>query len=534
MAGQGDKTQHKSQDQTKRQKLDALHKHVQALKLEDKGFAAIEFCSDLSDAIGKARDSPTPFGDPDHIDGVAASYTRAAELLESAQGDLGKVAKAGLPAVWVGTAGEKASEVVGAASRSTDETAEKLREAVPVLRQLGIDIGAAQATDEYARVALDYAQSLCSPFFSDREQLLEAKKAVLDGITYMIEADDRAKEGGKKAAEKLNKLAAQARTRKVTANGLTDADRLVIADAADPGGPTNLNEILSSNELKRSAQFRDKMSAQDQAEFDRLISRAKSPQEGAYLMKALAAGYDIKTLRSFGEDIHGRDATWLREHLAPFHTSGDTRIGVDSASEFDVPGAKGAEWTQGKNGTCVSSSTVAARALVDPVYTLRLTTGGHPGDPAYDSPAAFKKRLLDEQVRVHKEGDGGPLPDGGMDLTGKNEVLNDEIAPRTGSSYEQREVRTPDSRREALPLIEQAVDEGKPVPIGVQGFDTVDGERVPVGHAMMIVGHEGDKLEVYNPWGYTTWVSEDDFVNNHMDKASDKRLPDAYEYSLPK
>ncbi|KAK1181488.1 peptidoglycan-binding protein [Streptomyces sp. NBS 14/10] len=532
MAGH-DKTQQKPQDQTKRQKLDALHKHVQSLKVEDEGFAAIGFCSELSDAIGKARDTSKPAGDSDHIDGVAASYTQAAELLESAQGDLGKVAKAGLPAVWVGTAGEKASEVVGAASRTTDETAEKLREAVPVLKQLAIDIGAAQATDEYARVALDYGKSLCG-MFSDREQLREAKKATLDGITFLIEADDRAKEGGKKAADKLNKLAAQARTRRVTADGLTDADRLVIADAADPGGPANLNEILSSNELKRSAQFRDQMSAQDQAEFDRLISRAKSPQESAYLMKALAAGYDIKTLRSFGEDIHGRDATWLREHLAPFHTSGDTRVGLELASEFDVPGAKGAQWTQGDNGTCVSSSTVAARALVDPVYTLRLTTGGHPGDPAYDSPAAFKKRLLDEQIRVHKEGNGLPLPDGGMDLTGKDEVINDEITPHTGSAYEQREVRTPDSRREALPLIEEAVDEGKPVPIGVEGFDTVDGERVRVGHAMMIVGHEGDKLEVYNPWGFTTWVSEDDFINNHMDKASDKRLPGAYQYNLPK
>ncbi|OMI33639.1 hypothetical protein [Streptomyces sparsogenes] len=533
MAGQHHTAQHTSQDQTKRQKLDTLHKHVQALKLEDKVFASFGFCSDLSDAIAKARDFPAPIGDPDHIDGVADNYKKAAAFLESARGDLAKVAKDGLPAVWVGTAGEKASEVVGAASRTTDETAERLREAEPVLRQLAIDIGAAQATDEYARVALDYAQSLCGPF-GDRDQLLEAKKAVLDGITYMIEADDRAKEGGKKAAAKLNKLAAQARTRKVTAGGLTDADRLVIADAAAPGGPADLNEILTTNDLQRSAQFRDKLSAKDRAEFDRLVSEAKSPQEGAYLLKALAAGYDIKTLRTFGDDIHGRDATWLREHLAPFHTSGDTRVGVDSASEFEVPGAKGADWTQGNNGTCVSSSTVAARALVDPVYTLRLTTGGHPGDPAYDNPTAFGKRLLKEQIRVHKEGGGGLLPDGGMDLTGKHEVINDEIAPHTGAAYEQREVRTPESRRHALPLIEQAVDEGKPVPVGVQGFDTVHGEKVPVGHAMMIVGHEGDKLQVYNPWGYTTWVSEDDFVNNHMDKASDRRLPEAYEYSLPK
>jgi len=40
-------------------------------------------------------------------------------------------------------------------------------------------------------------------------------------------------------------------------------------------------------------------------------------------------------------------------------------------------------------------------------------------------------------------------------------------------------------------------------------------------------------LQVYNPWGTTTWVSEDDFVNGRMDKASDNRMPDAYAVHLP-
>ncbi|MCL6670912.1 hypothetical protein [Streptomyces panaciradicis] len=50
---------------------------------------------------------------------------------------------------------------------------------------------------------------------------------------------------------------------------------------------------------------------------------------------------------------------------------------------------------------------------------------------------------------------------------------------------------------------------------------------------MMVIGQEGDMLEIYNPWGQTTWVSEDDFVNGHMDKASDSRMPDAYAVHLP-
>ncbi|QLI99506.1 hypothetical protein HZZ00_01985 [Streptomyces sp. NEAU-sy36] len=36
-----------------------------------------------------------------------------------------------------------------------------------------------------------------------------------------------------------------------------------------------------------------------------------------------------------------------------------------------------------------------------------------------------------------------------------------------------------------------------------------------------------------NPWGQTTWVSEDDFVDGGMAKASDNRLPDAYTVHLP-
>jgi hypothetical protein len=52
------------------------------------------------------------------------------------------------------------------------------------------------------------------------------------------------------------------------------------------------------------------------------------------------------------------------------------------------------------------------------------------------------------------------------------------------------------------------VDEGKPVPI-----DVTNGKE---GHQMMITGRDGDKLEVYNPWGYTSWVSESQFVNSQL------------------
>lgn len=44
-------------------------------------------------------------------------------------------------------------------------------------------------------------------------------------------------------------------------------------------------------------------------------------------------------------------------------------------------------------------------------------------------------------------------------------------------------------------------------------IDVTNGQE---GHQMMIVGPDGDKLEIYNPWGFTSWVTESQFVNNQL------------------
>ena len=35
-------------------------------------------------------------------------------------------------------------------------------------------------------------------------------------------------------------------------------------------------------------------------------------------------------------------------------------------------------------------------------------------------------------------------------------------------------------------------------------------------HQLLIVGHDGDRIQVYNPHGYTVWVKEEDFINGKM------------------
>ncbi|WP_327351731.1 hypothetical protein [Streptomyces sp. NBC_01304] len=298
-----------------------------------------------------------------------------------------------------------------------------------------------------------------------------------------------------------------------------------------------MNELLTANDLERSGRAMEKLSAADEAKFERMLAESKSPQERAYLMKALAAGYDVKEVGEFREKIHGKDQYWLQEHLTPVTTAGDSMkdegLADDGrAKNTDEQMFYGENWSQEGN-TCVPSTVVTGRAMVDPVYALELT-GGPSGQESDD--AAFRSRLHDEQLRLHEEGDGdneydfpfGSTPDG-MDNDGKTTISNKEISPHTGSEYELQEVRSADERRDALPDIEKAVAEGKPVPIGVEGKE--DGDRV--GHSMMIVGQEGDMLQIYNPWGTTTWVSEDDFVNGNMGKASRGSLSDAYAVHVP-
>ncbi|MEU5614141.1 peptidoglycan-binding protein [Streptomyces sparsogenes] len=502
--------------------LNKLHKRVQAIEVEAHSFGdPMRVRNALADAITEARGFSAPHGNPDHIDGVAGRYREAAAIVDRAQGDLGKVAKDGLPSVWVGTAGSKASEVIKAASYSADQMAQKFQEAVPVLRALSEGIREAQSRHDFGVSALDVAASILNngDLIMPADELRRAKTAILDGVSSMGEAAGRAKAAGIEAQKTLTKLASEARARKVTASGLTDADRLVLADAAAPGGPADLNEILTANELKRSSEFMDKMSAHDKAEFDRLLSAAKSPQERAYLMKALAAGHDLKQIDDFAQQIHGRSPQWLSDRLTPVVIQ-STEPGTNYVNY------QGAKWDQGPDGTCVASSTVNARAMIDPLYAFQLTTGGHPDDPEYDNPLAFADRLKQEQNRVHAEGGGDPLPDGGMNPYGQQHINDVEVGGHTGGNYAERKLGNAAERQASLVDIERNLDNGVPVPVDVEGGTG--------RHAMMIVGHEGDRLQVYNPNGTTTWISEDDFVHDRMGYTNNGYYPTAYSVYLPK
>ncbi|THA27108.1 peptidoglycan-binding protein [Streptomyces sp. RKND-216] len=492
----------------------------------------------LLDAIGKLLDVSAPVGSPSTLDGLAKTYKSQADDAGDVQTRVEAVARSGLPSVWVGGTGARAAEVVAAAGRSAEQMEEAFRKASKALYDLSDALTSAQSTDESGRGQLRRARTILGGedgFFDDwvekdaeEEERKRAQKIAVGGADELHAAAVKADDAARTAARVLNKFASEARAGQMRTDEISAADRLVLADIGQVGGPLEQNELLTANDLERSGRHLEKMSPQEQVEFERMLADSGSPQERAYLVKALAAGYSLDEVGEFRDKIHGKDPVWLQEHLSPITTGYGSKVGTED--QTFAAGRGDENWSQ-EGATCVPSSTVTARAMVDPVYALELT-GGPSGQE--DDPQAFRERLGDEQMRLHEEGDGnydGWFSDtpAGMDNEGKTEIVNDEISPHTGSGYEFEETRSADARRDVLPEIEKSVAEGKPVPIGVEGY----GPNGREGHAMMIVGQEGDMLQIYNPWGTTTWVSEDDFVNGNMQAASDERFPDAYAVHLP-
>ncbi|MGW0737026.1 WXG100 family type VII secretion target [Streptomyces sp. NPDC002851] len=499
--------------------------------------------NDLIAAIDKALGVAAPMGDPDTIESAAKAYGKAADhCRHEVEEQVEQVAKKALPQAWDGMASGSAQRVVAAAARTAEQIREAFEQGKKALGSLADGVRDAQRQDGPGREALSRARTMLGSEDGFWDDLVEkdaeeaekerAREIARTGAETRHAAAVRADNAAREAARDLNKLAAEARSGKITGKGLSAVDKVMLADTAvvkEDSAAREYNEILSANDLERSSDRLNNMSPADRAEFQRILDRAGTPERQAYLMKALAAGHDVESVREFSEKIEGKNQAWLRRHLAPVVT--DAPGGSPDYSEKDNKFHR-QEWAQGgdgSEGTCVASSTVHARAMVDPIYALELT-GGPSGQE--ESGEAFRERLVDEQHRVHDEGDGGydgwfgTGPPSGMDNEGWSEVADKELNSTTGANYERQELSTANDRRGVLPEIEEAVAEGRPVPIRVDGADSA--------HALVIVGQEGNMLQVHNPWGHTVWVSENDFVNGNMGVASHGHLPDATGVHLPK
>ncbi|WP_251061392.1 WXG100 family type VII secretion target [Streptomyces sp. ISL-100] len=251
----------------------------------------------LIEAIQNALNVSAPVGSPSTLDDIAKRYAKQADAARDVQDRVEQIAQKGLPDAWVGSTGAKAQEVVSAAARAAAQMDEAIRGARRALILLSDALTTAQSADKGGREQLREALGMLGGedgFFDDmvekdaeEAERLRARNIASAGAKTMHAAAEKADDAAREAARDLNKFAAEARAGKMKTDNISAADRLVLADISGTGGPAEMNELLTANDLERSGKAMERMNARDQAEFERMLAESKSPQERAYLVKAL-------------------------------------------------------------------------------------------------------------------------------------------------------------------------------------------------------------------------------------------------------
>ncbi|MFF3574325.1 hypothetical protein ACFYXQ_41915 [Nocardia jiangxiensis] len=502
----------------------------------------------LPQVINIALQPPTPGGSPEQIAGSPPGHGGMAHICNTisvdsfgSSSDLAAVAETSLPAAWRGQAAETAAEAVRAVGAQAQAAGTAFESGFATLTTWGEQLADAQRRDERGLGLLRQAKGLTADesvlgrLFGLSKSQRKAQALADEGCKDRLAAAKIIEGAASDAAGVLNQLAAQARARQINSPGIDPLSAVVLGYSSDFGWTSDpLIAIMSPTALARASQALNAMSDADRAAFEKMLADAKSPQEAAYLWKALGAGYKLSDVQKFDKVIHphGDDDGWLSKHLDPHindistsDTGKDGKYTLSYAGQSkywvanpDKPGYGHYtdfyyQLTNGdkNSGDCVAASTVMARAANDPVFMLGMTTGQGPmavggakvGD---DSPKAVHNRLEQNYTSNYNLNKGDPTAN-----------ANTLLKSSTGSSYQDVSVHTSEERKAALPRIEAAVDAGKPVPLGVFPTDPKPNkDGVVVGHQVMILAAKGDELEIYNPWGFTEWVTKQQFVDGQL------------------
>lgn len=537
--------------------------------------------SHLKGLIKAALLVPAPEGSPGTIDNQAATYKTAEDTTRSAGMDLMHVVSSALPTAWRGAAAETAGQALGSVAFQGMSIISGFAGGHKALTTWAGKLREAQKRDGDGRKQLNEANDLvkslppANPRFGPlRPQgLMQALGQAKSGCRDMLTAANLAHDAADDAIKALKQSALAARARQITAPGVDPLSAVSLAYTGDGAATGTDPGILSPTAMARASQQLATMSPADRAAFEKLVADAQSPQEAAYLWKALGAGYNISQLAAFDQVIHpfGNDLPWLTKHLNPeVHNNNTTPgsmnqkvlsyDGVELAPEEPGANVRFYLYGQGNYNDCVAASTVVAKLSADPVQMLGVTTGQGPaavaGDAVgNDSLGAVHNRLQNLYLHNYDVGqtaDGVAHPNTTNGIAAKGQAALDGslLSPATGSTYQIQSLDDPAARQAALPGIQAAASAGKPVPVDVYGQEQVVDRSIPhhrpemysqrVNHQMVIVGAHDDKLEIYNPWGYTQWVTTQQFVDGQLgaltsaDGSPDGGLPNPYEVQVPK
>ena len=510
-----------------------------------------------SQAMHSAVQTPVVSGSPSQIQSIATQYQGASTQASDAATQVQIAGAQKLPVAWTGPAWESASVVFQAVWTELQNVSEGLSESASAITAYGTSLGSAITTDKDGHAMLASAVSTYVGFVGNSSNTTVAQvTAVLNqaanGLSKRVSAWQGLSSASTKFIELLDEYGAQARAGQMAGSSEDALTAEVIATAQDPDAPDSGAgvDIDSANSLALGSQRLTAMDAADQAKFQSLLNASGSPQEAAYLWKAVAAGYPMSTVVAFDQAIgsHGNDPDWLAQHLdINLGASEDPGVG----SNVDYPGDNGsAPFSQGSVNDCVAASTVMAAVQNDPVLSLFLTTGfsgsqfnfllqsksqwvggrfGHmqtttfPYAAGDDSLAAVQARtqaLFQYEYSQGLSHDGIDTldeiwPGAGIGEWGQHYLANSLLGNMNNANYQFVKMNNATDRANALQQIDASVDAGVPVTFTVraQGITNTFNR-----HQMVIIGSDASTgmLEVYNPWGYTQWISSQDFINGNL------------------
>ncbi|RJO68424.1 hypothetical protein D5S18_34040 [Nocardia panacis] len=501
----------------------------------------------LVKAIDIALSVPAPAGNPTTIAAQSQSYGTRAQLAFAAGIDLTKMSASDLPASWRGQAAESALNALGALLNQIGMVKYAYQQGHDALDVWSRKLREAQRQDTHGRNQLNQARNATDGLKRQTQQhtyrpniraanMASTMALAKEGCRDLIAAVRTAEGGANYANSRFRTVSQLPRASQLVGPGI---DRLTATTLVY----SNLR-ILSSAAIAQASQQYARMSDADRKRFGDLVAGAQSPEEAAYLWDALGSGHTLDEISEFDKVIHpfGNDPQWLAKHLRPQLSSGTAKDGADSTGYLTYGGAAWAPgsvypiYSQGAYGDCVAAATTMAMLNGDPVKMLGVTTGRGPagyGGAAVDddSAAAVQARLQSLYLDNHRAGqaaDGRAVPDPqvGVGPVGNAAQLASLLSPITGSEYRLTNMETESGRRAALPEIQSAVAAGKPAPITLDGTvqavsSTGDHHRpevtdTAISHQVIVVGATDDRLQIYNPWGYTQWISTADFVKGNF------------------
>ncbi|WP_433709566.1 hypothetical protein ACQP2U_24135 [Nocardia sp. CA-084685] len=532
----------------------------------------------LRGLINAALKVPAPAGDVGIAGARVETYKAAVSTTDLALTDMGHVVENALPTAWRGAGAESAAQALRAVGMQSMNISNGFDDGHTALSTWVGHLSDAQKRDGQGRKQLNDALARLSfpqPAYMARfgdfanSELPGALHAAKSGCQDMIGAAQLAAGAAHDAIAALNKSAANARINQLTTHNV-DPLTAVTLTYANPG-------VLDPTALTQGSLRLDSMSAADRAAFEKLLAGAQSLAEAGYLWKALSAGYSAGDIAAFDQVIHphGNDPAWLNKHLDPMVRDLNTTPGANNAQILSYggvnwypvgPGAHGgyAYYSQGGYDDCVAASTTVASLSRDPVRMLGVTTGQGPvavdgskvGDDGTDAVHARLQKLYLQNYYDGQTADGVAKPNNTNGIGTQGQTMLDArlLAPSTGGDYQIKSLDSQADREAALPGVQAAAAAGKPVPVDVVGTHTeVVGTHteydhsiphhrpepydVTSAHQLVIVGAQGDELEVYNPWGRTQWVTTQQFVDGEMGEVTsdspDGGMPRPYEVQVP-